>query len=374
MKKIVILGSTGSIGRQTLDIVRAFPDEFEVIGLAAGHNIALLSQQIREFKPKYAYSLTNLDSPISNVTFFSLSEMARIPEVDMVVVATTGSVGLIPTLKALKEGKSVALSNKEPIVMAGHLIKAYESQYGGQILPVDSEPSAIWQCLQGEDTEIRRLIITASGGPFREWDESKLDQVTPSQALKHPTWAMGDKITIDSATLMNKAFEVIESHWLFDVEWDSIEVMIHPQSTIHSMVEFQDGSVKAQLGPPDMRLPIQYALFYPDRPSNLLIPKLDTNISHSFDLKPLNPNRYPCFELALHTAKQGGTFPTILSSADEVAVNAFLTGKLAFTDIPHLMERVINEHLPGSGTEVSEILEADAWATDRSLKILEEYY
>ena len=374
MKKIVILGSTGSIGRQTLDIVRAFPDEFEVIGLAAGHNTTLLSQQIREFKPKHISSLTNLDSPISNVTFTSLSDMAGIPEVDMVVVATTGSVGLIPTLKALKEGKSVALSNKEPIVMAGHIIKAYESQYGGQILPVDSEPSAIWQCLQGEDTEIRRLIITASGGPFREWDESKLDQVTPSQALKHPTWAMGEKITIDSATLMNKAFEVIESHWLFDVEWDSIEVMIHPQSTIHSMVEFQDGSVKAQLGPPDMRLPIQYALFYPDRPSNLLIPKLDTNISHCFDLKPLNSNRYPCFELALHTAKQGGTFPTILSSADEVAVNAFLTGKLAFTDIPHLMERVINEHLPGSGTEVSEILEADAWATARSMKILEEYY
>ena len=374
MKKIVILGSTGSIGRQTLDIVRAFPDEFEVIGLAAGHNTTLLSQQIREFKPKHISSLTHLDSPISNVTFTSLSNMAGITEVDMVVVATTGSVGLIPTLKALKEGKSVALSNKEPIVMAGHIIKAYESQYGGQILPVDSEPSAIWQCLQGEDTEIRRLIITASGGPFREWDESKLDQVTPSQALKHPTWAMGDKITIDSATLMNKAFEVIESHWLFDVEWDSIEVMIHPQSTIHSMVEFQDGSVKAQLGPPDMRLPIQYALFYPDRPSNLLIPKLDTNISHCFDLKPLNSNRYPCFELALHTAKQGGTFPTILSSADEVAVNAFLTGKLAFTDIPHLMERVINEHLPGSGTEVSEILEADTWATARSMKILEEYY
>ena len=374
MKKIVILGSTGSIGRQTLDIVRAFPDEFEVIGLAAGYNTTLLSQQIREFRPKHISSLTNFDSPISNVTFTSLSDMAGIPEVDMVVVATTGSVGLIPTLKALKEGKSVALSNKEPIVMAGHIIKAYESQYGGQILPVDSEPSAIWQCLQGENTVIRRLIITASGGPFREWDESELDQVTPSQALKHPTWTMGDKITIDSATLMNKAFEVIESHWLFDVEWASIEVMIHPQSTIHSMVEFQDGSVKAQLGPPDMRLPIQYALFYPNRPSNLLIPKLDTNISHCFDLKPLNLNRYPCFELALHTAKQGGTFPTILSSADEVAVNAFLTGKLAFTDIPHLMERVIKEHLPGSGTEISEILEAEAWATDRSMKILEEYY
>ena len=179
--------------------------------------------------------------------------------------------------------------------------------YGGHILPVDSEPSAIWQCIQGEDNEIRRLIITASGGPFREWDTSELDSVTPSQALNHPTWAMGEKITIDSATLMNKAFEVIESHWLFNVEWNSIKVMIHPQSTIHSMVEFQDGSVKAQLGPPDMRLPIQYALFYPNRLSNELIPKLDTNNVYSFDLKPLNPDRYPCFELALTTAKNGGT-------------------------------------------------------------------
>ena len=374
MKNLVILGSTGSIGRQTLDIVRAFPQEFKVIGLAAGHNTKLLSKQIQEFKPKHIYSLATTNLPTSEASFTSLSEMASIPEVDIVIVATTGSAGLIPTLNALKEGKSVALSNKEPIVMAGHLIKSYESLYGGRILPVDSEPSAIWQCIQGEDNEIRRLIITASGGPFREWDTSELDSVTPSQALNHPTWAMGEKITIDSATLMNKAFEVIESHWLFNVEWNSIKVMIHPQSTIHSMVEFQDGSVKAQLGPPDMRLPIQYALFYPNRLSNELIPKLDTNNVYSFDLKPLNPDRYPCFELALTTAKNGGTFPTILSSADEVAVNAFLKGKLSFTQIPNLIERVINEHQPSSGTDISEIIEADRWATKRSLQILEEYY
>ena len=374
MKNLVILGSTGSIGRQTLDIVRAFPQEFKVIGLAAGHNTKLLTKQIQEFKPKHIYSLSTTTLPTSEVSFTSLSEMASIPEVDIVIVATTGSAGLVPTLKALKEGKSVALSNKEPIVMAGHLIKSYESLYGGHILPVDSEPSAIWQCIQGEDNEIRRLIITASGGPFREWDTSELDSVTPSQALNHPTWAMGEKITIDSATLMNKAFEVIESHWLFNVDWNSIKVMIHPQSTIHSMVEFQDGSVKAQLGPPDMRLPIQYALFYPNRLSNELIPRLDTNNVYSFDLKPLNPDRYPCFELALTTAKNGGTFPTILSSADEVAVNAFLKGKLSFTQIPNLIERVINEHQPSSGTDISEIIEADRWATKRSLQILEEYY
>ena len=374
MKNLVILGSTGSIGRQTLDIVRAFPQEFKVIGLAAGHNTKLLTKQIQEFKPKHVYSLATTNLPTSEGSFTSLSEMASIPEVDIVIVATTGSAGLIPTLKALKEGKSVALSNKEPIVMAGHLIKSYESLYGGHILPVDSEPSAIWQCIQGEDNEIRRLIITASGGPFRKWDTSELDSVTPSQALNHPTWAMGEKITVDSATLMNKAFEVIESHWLFNVEWNSIKVMIHPQSTIHSMVEFQDGSVKAQLGPPDMRLPIQYALFYPNRLSNELIPKLDTNNVYSFDLKPLNPDRYPCFELALATAKNGGTFPTILSSADEVAVNAFLKGELSFTQIPNLIERVINEHQPSSGTDISEIIEADRWATKRSLQILEEYY
>ena len=374
MKNLAILGSTGSIGRQTLDIVRAFPQEFKVIGLAAGYNTKLLNEQIQEFKPKHIYSLATTNLPVSGVSFISLSEMASLPEVDMVIVATTGSAGLIPTLSALKEGKSVALSNKEPIVMAGHLIKAYESNYGGHILPVDSEPSAIWQCIQGEDTEIRRLIITASGGPFREWDTNELDSVTPPQALNHPTWAMGEKITIDSATLMNKAFEVIESHWLFNVEWDSIEVMIHPQSTIHSMVEFQDGSVKAQLGPPDMKLPIQYALFYPNRLSNELIPKLDTNNTYCFDLKPLNRDRYPCFGLALTTARHGGTFPTVLSAADEVAVNAFLTGKLKFTQIPSLIDRVINEHKPSSGTDISEIIEADTWATNQSLQMLEEYY
>ena len=213
-----------------------------------------------------------------------MEEMVTLPEVDVVMVATTGAAGLQPTLNALREGKAVALSNKEPIVMAGPLLKEQESRYGGAILPVDSEPSAIWQCIQGEANEIRRLIITASGGPFRTLALEEMAAVTPEQALKHPTWRMGPKITIDSATLMNKAFEVIESHWLFDVPWENIEVVVHPQSTIHSMVEFADGSVKAQLGPPSMRLPIQYALFYPERrrnPDDSLIPRLDTGMAQA---------------------------------------------------------------------------------------------
>ena len=268
MRKIVVLGSTGSIGCQTLDIVRSFPDEFEVVGLAAGSNHDLLRQQIAEFRPRHFYCVSPPGNLVPGVTETPMEEMVTLPEVDVVMVATTGAAGLQPTLNALREGKAVALSNKEPIVMAGPLLKEQESRYGGAILPVDSEPSAIWQCIQGEANEIRRLIITASGGPFRTLALEEMAAVTPEQALKHPTWRMGPKITIDSATLMNKAFEVIESHWLFDVPWENIEVVVHPQSTIHSMVEFADGSVKAQLGPPSMRLPIQYALFYPERRRN----------------------------------------------------------------------------------------------------------
>ena len=253
MKKIIVLGSTGSIGRQTLDVVRVFRDEFEVVGLAAGHNYDLLKQQIQEFHPAHICCINRPQELPEGVTFTAMEDMVCLDEVDVVMVATMGSVGLIPTLNALKHGKLVALSNKEPIVMAGELIKDYEAKYGGAVLPVDSEPSAIWQCLQGEDNEVRRLMITASGGPVRETPLEEMADVTPERALQHPTWTMGQKITIDSATLMNKAFEVIESHWLFKVPWDRIEVVIHPQSTIHSMVEFEDGSIKAQLGPPDMR-------------------------------------------------------------------------------------------------------------------------
>ena len=288
------------------------------------------------------------------------------------MVATMGNVGLIPTLNALKHQKLVALSNKEPIVMAGSLIKEYEQRYGGKVLPVDSEPSAIWQCLRGEDNPIRRLMITASGGPFRTTPLKDLSDVTPERALQHPTWKMGRKITIDSATLMNKAFEVIEAHWLFEVPWDKIEVVIHPQSTIHSMVEFEDGSIKAQLGPPDMRLPIQYALFYPQRLPNDMIPKLDIGIPHSLTFQPMEPERYPCFGLALSAGKQGATFPTVLSAANEVAVEAFLQCKIGFTDIFRVVEQVLSEHQPVSERTTEGLLEANQWAINRAEEITQQ--
>ena len=369
MKKIVILGSTGSIGRQTLDIVRAFPGEFEVVGLAAGTNVELLNQQVQEFRPQHMCCLTSPASLGDGVAFTPMAEMVCLEEVDLVMVALMGSVGLVPTLNALEQRKLVALSNKEPIVMAGPLIKEYEARYGGTVLPVDSEPSAIWQCLQGEDNQIRRLMITASGGPFRTTPLEEMASVTPERALQHPTWKMGRKITIDSATLMNKAFEVIEAHCLFQVPWDRIEVVVHPESIIHSMVEFEDGSVKAQLGPPDMRLPIQYSLFYPKRLPNDMIPKLDTGIPHALHFQPMEPQRYPCFNLAVTAAQQGGTFPAVLSAADEVAVDAFLKGKIGFTDIYQVVERVLTEHTPLPGRVVAEVLEADRWASMRAREI-----
>ena len=369
MRKIVVLGSTGSIGRQTLDIVRAFPDEFEVVGLAAGTNTELLKEQIAEFEPAHAWSAVAGPNEFPGTVYTPMEEMVTLPHVDQVMVALMGSVGLTPTLNALTAGKQVALSNKEPIVMAGKLIKDYEARYGGRVLPVDSEPSAIWQCLQGEDNEILRLLITASGGPFRTTPLEEIENVTTEQALRHPTWRMGQKITIDSATLMNKAFEVIESRWLFDVPWERIEVVVHPQSTIHSMVEFADGSVKAQLGPPDMRLPIQYALFYPQRLPNSMIPRLDTSISHSLNFDPLEPKRYPCFSLAVESAKQGGTYPAVLSAADEVAVQAFLDGKISFGGIHRLVEQTLSEHDSMPGETPEEVMEADAWASARALEL-----
>ena len=369
MRRIVILGSTGSIGGQTLDIVRAFPDEFEVIGLSGGNNTELLRKQVEEFRPPHVWSAAAGPGEFPDATFTPMEEMVALERVDQVMVALMGSVGLIPTLNALSAGKSVALSNKEPIVMAGKLIKDYEARYGGRVLPVDSEPSAIWQCLQGEDNEILRLLITASGGPFRTTPLEEMKNVTREQALRHPTWKMGQKITIDSATLMNKAFEVIETHWLFGVPWERIEVVVHPQSTIHSMVEFADGSVKAQMGPPDMRLPIQYALFYPQRLPNDMIPRLDTSISHILNFDPLEPERYPCFSLALSAAQRGGTYPAVLSAADEVAVQAFLSGKIGYGGIHRLVEQTLSEHEPLPGVTADEVLQADAWASARATEL-----
>ena len=372
MRKVVVLGSTGSIGSQTLDIVRAFPEQFQVVGLAAGNNLGLLQQQMEEFRPTHICCNTRPDPIPAGVTFTPMEDMVCLEEVDLVMVATMGAVGLVPTLNALKQHKAVALSNKEPIVMAGRIIKEYEQKYGGTVLPVDSEPSAIWQCIQGENNPLRRLIITASGGPFRDTPVEQLTAVTPAQALNHPTWKMGKKITIDSATMMNKAFEVIESHWLFNVPWESIEVVVHPQSTIHSMVEFADGSVKAQLGPPNMRLPIQYALFYPQRLPNELIPRLTIDRSFSLDFHPLDQSRFPCFGLALDAARQGSTYPAVLSAADEVAVNAFLEGKIGYTDIYGVVAKVLSQHQGTSDEGVEQLLEADRWASQRATKIVEE--
>ena len=370
MRRIVILGSTGSIGRQTLDIVRAFPDEFQVVGLAAGNNTALLLEQVAEFDPQYIWCSNPPDELPGGTKMLPMAEMASLADVDQVMVALMGAVGLEPTMSALRAGKQVALSNKEPIVMAGQVLKETEAAYDGVILPVDSEPSAIWQCLQGEDNHIRRLMITASGGPFRRTPLEELDTVTPEQALRHPTWRMGDKITIDSATLMNKAFEVIESHWLFSVPWEDIAVVVHPQSTIHSMVEFDDGSVKAQLGPPSMRLPIQYALFHPQRFTNDEIPRLDIGVPWSLDFEPLEPKRFPCFDLAVSAGKTGGTMPAVLSAADEVAVQAFLAGSIRYTDIYRLVERVLGEHVSQPSPDLDAIVEADRWANLRAAEIV----
>ena len=372
MKRIVVLGSTGSIGGQTLDVVRAFPQEFAVVGLAAGSNLQLLRQQIAEFQPQHIYAQVDPAQLPPGPVFTPMADMAGLEGVDIVMVATSGAAGLLPTLNALHKGKAVALSNKEPIVMAGPLLKGYERDYGGAILPVDSEPSAIWQCLQGEKgNAISRLIITASGGPFRNAPLADMAAATPDQALQHPTWRMGRKITVDSATLINKAFEVIESHWLFGVPWENIDVVIHPQSSIHSMVEFADGSVKAQLGPPSMRLPIQYALFYPRRLANDgLVPRLDTAIAQGLDFYPLEPERYPCFGLALTAARREQTYPAVLSAADEVAVAAFLDGQIGFGDIYRVLAATLDAHQPTPGETVAELLAADEWATAKAREVV----
>ena len=364
MRGLAVLGSTGSIGRQTLDIVRAFPKEFRVVGLAAGLNMELLADQIDEFGPRLACCALEESRELlpPGVVYTPMEEMVCQPDVDLIMAATIGSPGLVPTVRALEAKKTVALANKEVIIMAGEMVSSLTHSNGGTILPVDSEPSAIWQCLRGENDGIRRVIITASGGPFRTTPVEELEKVTPAEALNHPTWKMGKKITVDSATLMNKAFEVIEAHWLFDVPWDKIEVVIHPQSVVHSMVELADGSVKAQLGPPDMRLPIQYAMFYPTRLENQQIPRLDTKVNHSLDFQPLDTLRYPCFNLAVDAGKKGGTHPAALSAADEVAVELFLNGRIGFMDIHRTIEGVLEHHVPSNGNSLDDILEADRWA------------
>ncbi|MFC1934804.1 1-deoxy-D-xylulose-5-phosphate reductoisomerase [Chloroflexota bacterium] len=372
-KRIAILGSTGSIGRQTLDIVRALPDRFSIVALGAGRNVDLLVGQIREFTPKFFCSfpldnqVTGGQPRLDNIEceFLSPEDIARHPQVDVVVIATSGKVGLAPILAAVKAGKTIALANKESLVMAGEIITAEMERSGARILPVDSEHSAIWQCLNGENQEAARIILTASGGPFRRYSAARLRGVTVAQALEHPSWQMGKKVTVDSATLMNKGLEIIEARWLFSMPVEKIEVLIHPQSIIHSMVEFIDGSVKAQLSCPDMRLPIQYALSYPDRIANPSLPRIQWKDVNSLEFEQPDFAKFTCLRLAIEAGRKGGTYPTVLCAADEVAVELFLSKRIRFTDIGAFVEKVLEQHRPVIRPTIEEIIAADSWAREK---------
>jgi 1-deoxy-D-xylulose-5-phosphate reductoisomerase len=372
VKRVAVLGATGSIGRQTLEVIDALPGNFSVIGLAGGRNTALLAEQIAHFQPRFVFH-QETKIPLPNNAeneFLPLEDMARHPEIDIVVVATSGKWGLKPTLAAVRAGKEVALANKEALVMAGELITGEAKKHKARILPIDSEHSAIWQCLRGEKSRPAKIILTASGGPFLDYSKAELAKVTPEQALKHPSWRMGNKVTIDSATLMNKGLEVIEARWLFDTHFDRINVLIHPQSIVHSMVEFSDGSVKAQLGVPDMRLPIQYALSYPERLANPLLPQLDFEDIRELTFEPPDPDSFPCLRIAVEAGKQGGTYPAVLCGADEIAVQQFLLGKIKFNDITKLVEQTLNEHKAVAKPTLEEILAADDWARDNVMQLV----
>ena len=374
-KGLVVLGSTGSIGTQTLDIVRTFPDDFRVVGLAARRSLELLEAQVREFHPRLVSCHGSHEEKAGLLSDgcveCHMDEMVCDPEVDLVVSATVGDVALTPTFAAIEAGKNIALANKETVVMAGQMLAAQAREHGVSLLPLDSEPNAIWQCLRGEDKEVSRLIITASGGSFRNTPLDELASVTPEQALNHPTWKMGPKITVDSATMMNKAFEVIEAHWLFDVPWDKIEVVIHPQSLIHSMVEFVDGSVKSQISPPDMRLPIQYAMFYPERVYNENISKFDPVATGALTFDPWEAERYPCFDLALEIARRGGTWPAALCGADEMAVQQFLSGRMGYLEIGPVIQEALKEHQSIEEPSLPDVLAAAEWARKRVNRVVE---
>ena len=373
VKQVAVLGSTGSIGRQTLEVIRALPHRFGIIGLAAGKNTDLLANQINEFKPRFVYYQNTKTQPRltdAAYEFLSLEEMASHPQADTVVMATSGKWGLSPTLAAVKAGKRVALANKESLVMAGEIITREAKLNGAQIMPIDSEHSAIWQCLEGETQKATQLILTASGGPFHHYSSAQLNQVTAEQALRHPSWRMGRKVTIDSATLMNKGLEVIEAHWLFDMPFDHIKVLIHPQSIVHSMVEFIDGSIKAQLGYPDMRLPIQYALCYPERLANPQLPRLNWETIKKLTFEQPDLDRFPCLKLAIEAGRRGGTYPAVLCAADEVAVELFLSQGIKFIDIAKLVQQALEEHQAMSHPTLEQIMAADSWAREKVMQLV----
>lgn len=361
---VAVLGCTGSVGTQTLDVIRALAPRFRVIALAAGRNTDLLAAQAHEFRPQLVAASAPLDTEQrSGACQVPATEVVQHPDVDIVVAATAGAAGLEALLAALRAGKIVALANKEALVMAGALVRAAAQSGGGELRPVDSEHSAIWQCLWGEPAAgISRLILTASGGALRDVPEAELAAVTPERALRHPTWRMGQKVTIDSATLFNKGLETIEARWLFDVPVERIDVLMHRESIVHSLVEFTDRSVKAQLGMPSMLLPIQCALTYPDRLPSELVPRLDLAALTALHFAAPDLGRYPCLALAMEAGRQGQTYPAVLAAADEVAVTAFVEGRIGFTAISQVIEGALEAHQPSADDDLSAILDADAWA------------
>ena len=383
MKSIVVLGSTGSIGVSTLDLVRRFPDEFRARGLVAGRNLKLLAAQIREFVPEWVSIREKEGIPLLRKLLgerkmeilwgeSGATSVATASGVDIVVAAIVGSAGLVPTLEAVRAGKEVALANKEALVMAGEIFMREANKKGVRLFPVDSEHSAVFQCLQGNRREeVERIILTASGGPFLRVSLKSLERVTVKQALKHPNWKMGPKITVDSATMMNKGLEVVEARWLFDMMPSQVEVVIHPQSIVHSMVLYQDGSIIAQLGVPDMRIPIAYALSYPHR-LKVNCRQLKLTELGELTFLPVEKRRYPALDLAYQALAVGGTMPAVLNAANEVAVAAFLERRIGFRKIHRVIERAMEAHASRHPNEVQEILEADRWAREKALTLIDK--
>jgi 1-deoxy-D-xylulose-5-phosphate reductoisomerase len=381
MKSLSILGSTGSIGLSTLDVVRRHPDRFSITALAEGHDVEMLRQQIDEFRP----SLVSVRDEASRERLKSIlgdhkpeilcgidgaAAVASVDGSDMVVSAIVGAAGLVPTVSAIKAGKHIALANKETLVVAGQLVSDLVRKHNVSLLPVDSEHSAIFQSLTGHrKDDIERIILTASGGPFRKTPAEELKNVVPEQALKHPQWSMGAKITIDSATLMNKGLEVIEAHWLFDMPAEKIGVVVHPQSIIHSMVEYLDGCVIAQLGVPDMRAPIAYALAWPER-CETGIGKLDLTRVATLTFEEPDMVRFPALRLAFDALKSGKTYPAVLNAANEIAVAAFLDRKIGFTDIAETVEKTMQAHEAWTPVELEEYIQADRWARQTAAKLV----
>ncbi|MCL1474748.1 1-deoxy-D-xylulose-5-phosphate reductoisomerase [Argonema antarcticum] len=390
MKAITLLGSTGSIGTQTLDIVAQYPDRFRLVGLAAGRNVAMLAQQIRQFRPEIAAiceedklpelkaALADLDpQPILLAGEAGVIEVARYGDAESVVTGIVGCAGLLPTIAAIEAGKDIALANKETLIAGGPVVIPLVEKHGVKLLPADSEHSAIFQCLQGVPPGgLRRILLTASGGAFRDWPVEKLAEVKVADALKHPNWSMGRKITVDSATLMNKGLEVIEAHYLFGLDYDNIDIVIHPQSIIHSLIELQDTSVLAQLGWPDMRLPLLYAMSWPERIYTDW-ERLDLVKAGSLTFREPDHQKYPCMQLAYAVGRAGGSMPAVLNAANEQAVALFLEEKIGFLDIPRLIERVCDRHQSDHRTNPSleDIIAADKWARQEVLeasKMMEE--